>query len=201
MHTDATNGATSAPGVIDPVQPTQALYEGSFAVPNGSFGLGDAAFVVICGVNSGGVSGWFLQRFAADGAASQFSGGLANAGPGLVAQIVALDSSHFVMNLHAAANPTLTSAIIFDLNGAATSAAVGFKHDQISDVTPVALSDGSFVEVIRGAHPGHNVLSMRAFDGTGAPVSKYIDIGTPTTFADAASFTATALAGGQFAVA
>ena len=204
MRTDAINGATSAPIVIDPVHPTQAFYEGSFNLANGTFGLGDGAFAVIYGMNSGGITGSFMQRFAVDGTAFgpaiQFSTCLANAGPGMQPQVTMIDSTHFVINMHTVANPNVNFAQVYDLNGVATSPVITVKHYQIADITPVALTNDTFVEIIRGWHLGHNSLWMRIYDGNGAPVTKYIDIGTATTFADAASFKATALADGQFAV-
>jgi hypothetical protein len=134
MRSDAVNGATSAPVVIDPAHPGKAFYEGSF-------NLGDGSFAVVYGVNDGTVSGSFLQRFAADGtaigAAKAFTAGLSLSG-----QIGIVDSAHFVMNWHTAANPGHIFSQVFDLDGNATSTATEIKRYAVAEVLPVPLSFG-----------------------------------------------------------
>lgn len=196
MRTEGSKGTPLAPVVVDPAHATSAFYKGGFALAGGGF-------AVITGVNSGGVSGSFLQRFAADGTAL---GPAVAVTSGLVERdgITALDETHFVMNWHSATDPARSFSQVFDMTGTATSAATEIRHYSVAGSTPLALSTGEFVEVVRSFHLGQPVISFQIHDASGAATTRFIDFATSTAtsfVADSGTFQATALADGRFAVA
>lgn len=190
VRTDALTGTTSAPVQVAPTHVGHAFLEGGLARSDGSF-------TVVYGTNDG--SGSVLQGFAADGTAMDgpvtFTAGLANVGG-----VAALDSSHFVMNWHAATDPAHIFHQVFNLDGSAASAATAIRRYSVADAIPLTLSTGEFVEVVRSIHKSLPVIAFQVHAATGAATTKYVDVGTATTLADAGSFKATALAGGQFAL-